>query len=182
MLSRLETQGGARWNETLVKSLTGGDPVKADFMRQDNFVYTPEFKLVVLGNYKPSLRSVNDAMRRRLHLIPFNIEFEGPNRVLGMEERLQPEWPGILRWAIEGCLLWQASGLEKPATVQITTDACFGDQDATGDFLAQYCTHDDPNAFEELETCTVGIVTGVWRTARRRWGRGILPMIFGGGG
>jgi putative DNA primase/helicase len=144
-----ETQGGARWNETLVKTLTGGDPVKANFMRQDNFTYMPEFKLIVLGNYKPSLRSVNDAMRRRLHLIPFNVKFDGANRVLGMEDRLRAEWPGILRWAIEGCLMWQERGLAKPAAVRQATATYFDEEDAVGGFLADCCTRDDPNAMEE---------------------------------
>src|SRR6187399_312795 len=68
-----ETEEGRRWAESKIKTLTGGDPVPARFMRQDFFEYVPQFKLVIAGNHKPSLRTVDEAMRRRLHLIPFSV-------------------------------------------------------------------------------------------------------------
>lgn len=59
-----------------IKNLTGGDAVKARFMRQDEFVFTPQFKLVISGNHRPALRNVDVAMRRRLHLLPFTVTIE----------------------------------------------------------------------------------------------------------
>jgi P4 family phage/plasmid primase-like protien len=156
-----ETKNGGRWDETLVKSLTGGDPITAHFMRQDNFEYAPEFKLIVAGNHKPQLRSVTEAMRRRLHLVPFNITFrDGGNRVHGMEDVLKVEWPGILRWAIDGCVQWQEVGLAPPATVRAATDVYFQEQDAMSGFLAENCMADDPNAVTE---------TGVLFTRFGQW-------------
>ena len=43
----------ARWAESRIKQLTGGDTVSARFMRQDFFEYKPQFKLVIAGNHKP---------------------------------------------------------------------------------------------------------------------------------
>lgn len=66
-----ETEEGQRWAEARIKALTGGDPISARFMRQDFFTFTPNFKLVIAGNHKPSLRSVDEAVKRRFNLIPF---------------------------------------------------------------------------------------------------------------
>jgi putative DNA primase/helicase len=68
-----ETERGRRWAEAKVKAMTGGDPITARFMRQDFFSFTPQFKLVISGNHKPALRGVNEAIRRRIHLVPFTV-------------------------------------------------------------------------------------------------------------
>src|SRR5262249_52662276 len=53
-----ETERGRRWDETKIKSLTGGDKLTARFMRCDFFDYTPKFKLIIVGNYNPRLAGV----------------------------------------------------------------------------------------------------------------------------
>ena len=68
-----ETEEGRRWSESKIKALTGGDPISARYMRQDFFEYTPVFKLVIAGNHKPDLSTVDEAMRRRLILVPFTV-------------------------------------------------------------------------------------------------------------
>jgi len=64
----------------------------------------PAFKLVIAGNHKPSLSGVDPAIRRRFHLIPFSVTITSPDKEL--PARLRVEWPGILRWMIEGCRQW----------------------------------------------------------------------------
>ena len=73
------TTEGRRWDETKIKALTGGDPISARFMRQDFFTFVPEFKLLIAGNHKPGLRGVDEAMRRRLNLIPFRVRSRRPS-------------------------------------------------------------------------------------------------------
>jgi putative DNA primase/helicase len=73
LVTSVETEEGRRWAESKIKSLTGGDRIAARFMRQDFFEFTPIFKLVVAGNHKPGLRSVDEAIRRRFHLVPFTV-------------------------------------------------------------------------------------------------------------
>jgi putative DNA primase/helicase len=72
-VTAIETEEEARWAESKIKSLTGGDKIAARFMRCDFFEFRPEFKLVIAGNHKPSLQSVDEAMRRRLNLVPFTV-------------------------------------------------------------------------------------------------------------
>jgi putative DNA primase/helicase len=64
-----ETERNQRWAESKIKTLTGGDPITARYMRQDFFTFAPQFKLMIAGNHKPSLHGVDEAIRRRLHLI-----------------------------------------------------------------------------------------------------------------
>ena len=52
-----------------IKQLTGRDRISARFMRQDFFEYDPQFKLAISGNNRPGLRTVDEAMRRRMNLI-----------------------------------------------------------------------------------------------------------------
>ena len=73
LVTSVETEEGRRWAESKIKALTGGDQISHRFMRQDFFEFVPTFKLLIAGNHKPSLRSVDEAIRRRLHLIPWNV-------------------------------------------------------------------------------------------------------------
>ena len=79
LVTAQELAPGRAWDEPKLKSLTGGDPITARFMRQDFFTYEPQFLLAVAGNHKPSLKGVDEAIRRRLRLVPFlqNIPAEG---------------------------------------------------------------------------------------------------------
>jgi putative DNA primase/helicase len=97
LVTAVETEQGRRWAESKIKTLTGGDPVSARFMRQDFFEFTPQFKLLIAGNHKPTLRSVDEAIKRRFNLIPFTVTIPAEERDPDFaEKKLQPEWPGIL--------------------------------------------------------------------------------------
>jgi putative DNA primase/helicase len=70
MVTASETESDRAWAEARLKRMTGGDPITARFMRQDNFTFDPQFKLTIIGNHKPTLRTVDDAIRRRLNIVP----------------------------------------------------------------------------------------------------------------
>ncbi len=133
-----EIDEGAAWAEAKLKQLTGGDPITARFMRRDNFTYLPVFKVNISGNHKPAFSSVDDAMRRRLTMVPFLFKPEHPDRSL--PDRLKAEYPGILRWMITGCLDWQCHGLSQPASVIEATKEYFAAQDFFHRWLDECCT------------------------------------------
>ena len=137
MVYASETEEGRAWAEARIKSLTGGDPITARFMRQDFFTYTPAFKLTIIGNHRPVLRNVDDAARRRFNMAPFIHTPERPDRQL--EAKLRAEWPAILRWMIEGCLDWQANGLVRPTSVAAATAAYFSEQDIVHQWVEECC-------------------------------------------
>jgi putative DNA primase/helicase len=82
LVTAQETERGRRWAESKIKALTGGDPITARFMRQDFFTYSPAFKLVIAGNHKPALSGVDEAIRRRFHLVPFTVTIAKPDKKL----------------------------------------------------------------------------------------------------
>lgn len=143
LVTASETQAGKRWDEAKIKGLTGGEPITARFMRQDNFTYLPQFKLVFIGNHRPEIRDVDRAMRRRIQMVPFDIKPKIIDKELAAKLRL--EWPAILAWMIEGCLEWQKIGLALPASVRGETEKYFEGEDAVGRWLAE-CTEAEPTA------------------------------------
>lgn len=142
MVTAIETEDGTRWAESKIKAFTGGDKIVARFMRCDFFEFVPEFKLLVAGNHKPGLRSVDEAMRRRLHLIPFTVTIPKSEQDPALAEKLKGEYPGILQWAIEGCLEWQRQGLNPPEVVRDATDQYLAAEDAIGRWLEERCVID----------------------------------------
>jgi putative DNA primase/helicase len=134
-----EIEMGRRWAESLIKQITGGEKITARFMRQDFFEFTPQFKLMISGNHRPGLRGVDEAMRRRIHLIPFAVTIPPAERDPELAEKLKAEWGGILAWAIEGCLEWQRDGLSPPAAVRNATNQYLESEDSLGQWLAERC-------------------------------------------
>ena len=124
----------------------------ARFMRQDFFDFTPVFKLFITGNNKPSLDNVDEAMRRRLVIVPFTVQIPPEERDPQLPEKLMKEAPAILRWCIDGCLQWQRIGLKPPDIVTEATAAYFSDQDVISQWLEE-CTEDGgPYAFTKSGT------------------------------
>jgi putative DNA primase/helicase len=139
LVTAIETEEGRRWAESRIKSLTGGDRIAARFMRQDYFEFTPQFKLVIAGNHKPGLRSVDEAIRRRFNLIPFTVHIPPEERDETLTERLKAEWPGILAWMVQGCLDWQREGLAPPAAVKAATAEYLESEDALTTWIDDKC-------------------------------------------
>jgi putative DNA primase/helicase len=137
----IETEKGRRWSEAKIKALTGGDKITARFMRQDFFDFTPKFKLLISGNHKPRLSSVDEAIKRRLLLVPFIVQIPLAQRDKDLADKLKAEWPAILRWMMDGCLEWQRIGLAPPKSVLDATDDYFGEQDTLQQWLDE-CTTD----------------------------------------
>ena len=144
-VTAIETEQGRRLNESKVKAITGGDKISARFMRQDFFEYTPQFKPVIVGNHKPAIRNIDEAMKRRMHMIPFTVTIPPERRDSRLTEKLLAERDGILAWAVAGCLAWQREGLKPPASVVSATEEYFEAEDALGRWLDERCVR-APNA------------------------------------
>ena len=130
-----ETDAGRKWDEAKIKTLTGQDRVKARFMREDFFEYDPQFKLLFSGNTRPNLNTMDDAIKRRFHLVPFLLVPKVVDREL--PAKLKREHGQILQWAIEGALEWQRIGLRAPQAVLDATAEYFDDEDPHGNWLRE---------------------------------------------
>jgi putative DNA primase/helicase len=133
-----ELQSGERWNEALVKALTGGDRVTARAIYGKQFEYDPTFKLFFHGNHKPHLRDVDPAIRRRLYLIPFEVELEEERQDKGLQGYLiERELGGVLRWAMGGTQAWIDRGLTPPERVRAATDKYLSEEDRINTFIVE---------------------------------------------
>ena len=132
-----ETEEGRDWAESRIKQMTGGDRIRARFMRQDFFEYLPQFKLLLIGNHQPNLRNIDDAAKRRFNIVPFTHKPPTPDPDL--MTKLHAEWPGILRWLINGCLAWQRVGLVRPPVVTEATAEYFEEQDTIRHWIEERC-------------------------------------------
>ncbi len=134
-----ETEAGARWAESRVKWLTGGDMLTARRMREDFWKFKPTHKLWVASNFKPAVRGGGPSFWRRLRLIPFAVTIPDGEQDPRLGERLRAELPGILAWAVDGARQWLAGGLGQPEAVRAAVADYRDDSDVLGRFLAERC-------------------------------------------
>jgi putative DNA primase/helicase len=142
MVTASETEEGRSWAEARIKQMTGGDPITARFIRQDNFTFTPAFKLALIGNHNPRLKNLDDAVRRRFNLVPFLNKVEKQDQDRQLEQKLRGEGAGIMQWLVDGCLAWQSGGLAQPAAVREATEKYFSAQDLIGQWLVEFYVDD----------------------------------------
>jgi putative DNA primase/helicase len=138
-LSAIETDEGQKLAEGTVKQITGGDKVRARFLFQESFEFTPQFKIWLAANHRPEVKGTDHAIWRRIRLVPFNVTIPKIEQNPHLDTELKEELPGILAWAIEGCLLWQREGLSEPEAVTKATAEYREDMDVLGDFIAERC-------------------------------------------
>jgi putative DNA primase/helicase len=135
-----EPERGAYWAEAFVKSITGGDKMSGRHPAGRPFDFEPTHKPLLHGNHMPRLRGRSTAMERRLLILLFNLKPETPDRQL--KTKLRAEWPGILRWMIEGCLAWQRVGLNAPDSIRAANTQYFEAQDAFARWVDECCILD----------------------------------------
>ena len=152
-----ETSKGT-WDEGRIKELTSGEAVAARFMRQDFFEFQPTFKLAISGNVRPALRTVDTAIRRRMHLVPFACTIPENEVDRDLAQKLETELPAILRWAVDGCLLWQRDGLCPPAVAVEASNDYLSEENATARWVEEFC------ALDAKSQETVGDLFESWKT------------------
>ena len=96
MVTAIETAPGRQLDEAKIKAMTGGDPITARFMRAEWFTFTPGFKLWLVANDDPRVRSTDAALWRRIRVIPFDVVIPEDQQDQKLAETLRGEFPGIL--------------------------------------------------------------------------------------
>jgi putative DNA primase/helicase len=141
-VATVEVEDGKRMAEALVKKLTGGERIRARRMRQDYYEFDPTHKLFMAANHKPTVRGTDDGIWRRIKLVPFSVQIPDDEVDRGLPMKLRDESPGILAWAVRGCLEWQAGGLSEPPAVSEATADYRAEMDVLADFLGERCLVD----------------------------------------
>lgn len=128
-----------RLDEERVKRLTGGDTYTARFLHREFFEFRPRFKLWLAANSKPEIQGTDHGMWRRVHLLPFEVRIPDAEKDPKMPQKLIAEAPGILQWAVDGCLAWQRQGLDPPLAVTDATAEYRRDEDVLARFVEDEC-------------------------------------------
>ena len=138
LITSQESREGAIFAESIVKWLTGGDRVRARRLYENSFEFDPTHKLLLATNHKPEVRGTDVAIWSRIKLIPFDVCFDG-REDKSLKTTLIDELPGILAWAVEGCLRWREDGLGVPPSVLNATKEYRNKSDQVGRFIAECC-------------------------------------------
>jgi putative DNA primase/helicase len=139
LVSAVEAEAGKPLAEALVKQLTGGDTITARFLFKEFFDFKPQFKIWLAANHKPGVTGSDHGIWRRLRLLPFTVTIPEAERDQRLGAKLLEELPGILAWAVRGCLEWRAEGLGLPEEVRAATDSYREEMDTLGPFLEEIC-------------------------------------------
>lgn len=135
-----ELNEGDRFDESLVKQLTGGDKILARFLYGSEFEYKPKFKIWMATNHLPIIRGTDDGIWRRIKIIPFNIQIPKEKVDKKLEYKLKAEYTGILNWIVQGAIMWQQEGLKDPEAVTRVIETYRAEMDPLDAFLEECCT------------------------------------------
>lgn len=163
-----EPTEGMRLNEGLLKQLTGGSRVTARHLYGDEFEFTPEFKIWVATNHKPTIRGTDFGIWRRIKLIPFEVNIPADKVDKNLKYKLREEFPQILAWAVEGCIKWQQDGLQEPARVLDATKEYKHEMDLIAGFIEQ-CILIDYATPDHIMASDLFAVYRAWARENNEW-------------
>lgn len=139
-VTAIEMEENKRLAESLIKSMTGGDKLVTRFLYGEYFEYVPQFKVFLAANHKPIIRDTTHSIWRRIKLMPFENTFTEANRDKHFADKIMAkEMPGILAWAVKGCLLWQREGIQDPPSVKRATTEYRTEMDSFATFFEECC-------------------------------------------
>ena len=147
----VEIREGRRLDEARIKSWTGGDTISVRPLYRNAVSFRPTHKLWLAFNHKPVIGDDSPGMWRRIRLIPFRQKFEGNQADQNLFEILKAEAPGILNWALQGCLMWQREGLPIPRAVWEATRQYQDESDVLVPFLEDRCSIDPSSSVSSGE-------------------------------
>ena len=134
-----ETKREVPLEESVVKQITGNDTISARSPYGRPFGYRPQFKIWFSTNHKPEIPDGSEAIWDRIKLIPFKKRFEGTGADTDLPEKLRAELPGVLAWAVMGCVEYYQHGLGTAEAVEKATAAYRTATDPVERFLDEMC-------------------------------------------
>ena len=186
-VATIETDSGRRLAEPLIKQMTGGDRMTARFLHGEFFEFQPTHKIWVVTNDRPEIRGSGHAIWRRVRLVPFNVTIADKQQDKQLYKTLVQEFPGILAWAVQGCISWQQDGLGIPGAVVAATTDYRASMDHLARFVEERCTvavgertsaHELHKAFVDWSDVRIGI--GKFGQSMREHGYTISGRSTGG--
>lgn len=144
-VSSSELNEGQYFDESLLKAMTGGETIPVRFLYGEEFNLKPIFKIWMSTNDRPKIRGTDLGIWRRVRLIPFLYTFRDDERDKDFfEKNILPELPGILKWAVEGCLKWMNEGVIIPQKSLAEVEDYREEMDIVQRFLDENCITGEP--------------------------------------
>ena len=166
VVAAMESDQGRKLAPALIKQLTGGDPIPARFLFGEFFTINPTWKIWFSTNHRPAIDDHGDAIWDRVKLIPFGVCIPDHEQDKQLFTKLTAELPGILAWAVQGCLRWQRDGLGCPAAVRVATETYRQDENVFNHFLSERCVC-EPQAMVKFADLRAAYVMWVEEAADR---------------
>ena len=138
-VSSSEVEQGQRLSLSRVKYLTGLGQIKARRLRENMITFQPTYKLFLDCNHRPVITDPNDAIWNRVKCIPFKIKIPDAEIDKDLPTKLRTELPGILRWIVEGAVLYHREGLGDPPDVTAATEQYRQESDRLKEFFGDRC-------------------------------------------
>ena len=126
--------------EAYIKRVTGGDAIVARALYSKEVEHIATYKIWMITNHLPRVNALDEALWRRLRLLPFPVIIPAEKQVKNYENILKEELPGILNWFIQGHKMWREEGLGAPSFKM--TEAATAYQalsDSVGRFVIDEC-------------------------------------------
>jgi len=145
-----EVEENKRLNESQVKDLSGGDTISVRPNYGNPEEIEPTWKIWIFGNHKPKIENTDNAIWRRVRIIPFTYTIEKEKQIPMSQilEKFEEEAEGILAWAVEGTAKWKKEGLKMTARIKNAVEEYKSESDIFQQFLDDKCVF-HPAAVEE---------------------------------
>jgi putative DNA primase/helicase len=155
-VSSSEVEQGQRLSLSRVKYLTGLGQIKARRLRENMITFRPTYKIFLDCNHKPVITDPNDAIWNRVKCIPFKIQITEGEIDKDLPSKLRTELAGILRWIVEGAVLYHSEGLGDPPNVVAATEQYRQESDRLKQFFEERCSiagDGDANSWKTEKFC-----------------------------
>ncbi len=131
-------------NPAKIKQVTGGNYIRCAFKYGQLFEYRPQYKVWLVSNHNINADPDDDALWGRVQVIHFPVShLDREDTELKERLRSAESLEGVLRWVIEGAILWYAEGrLMPPVEVKQETQRHRDSQDYIGQWISECCVLD----------------------------------------
>jgi putative DNA primase/helicase len=136
-----EMPDGKRFDESLIKSITGGDTISARMLYGSIFKFVPTHTLWLTGNHKPRITGTDAGIWRRIRIVPFTANIPEDQRRDSREiaKEFHEDASAILQWAVLGAYLWFKNGIGTCEAVEKATTEYRGEEDIVARFIQTMC-------------------------------------------
>ena len=171
LASVAEVSPGVKWKTVDLKEFTGGTgaTIAARAMRQNTYNFSPTAKIIIVGNDRPDLETVDNAIRDRIILLELDRRPAQPDKKL--IEKLREEHGQILAWMIKGSQNYLCDGLpDIPASAKAATADYLSNEDQFSQFIDD-CFVETPTGYvSNAEISNAWATWGLNKGAFRNWG------------